>query len=744
MRRRALAVATVLLGAGLVPAVAAADPPPAAPGGFFHSVSPIRVLDTRDSAPVGDNATITLDLSSAVPANATAVVVNLTATDVTATTFITAWPHGAALPNASDLNVVAGDTRPNHVTVQLSPDHKVDLHNAHGSVDLVADLAGYYAPGAGSGYVAPDPQRVFDTRWAQHSSVGPNGTVTVDLSPWVPASATAVVFNLTAADATASTFVTAWPDGSPRPSASNMNVTAGAIRPNLVTVAVPPSRKIDLYNHTGSVDLIVDLDGYYLPNMGDAFFPMDPDRVVDTRQGWPFGTIGTQYDADMEFNPPMPSTAHAAVLNMTGVNATDSTYLMAWPLSSAPPIEGSVLNVAPGEVAANQAILALDPQRHGIFLQNHVGTLDLVVDLAGYFGSVMYTCTTSCTYAWGMNSLGALGIGTSSAAVASPQPAADSAATAIVGTTNDSYYLGSDGTVSTSGDNSWGQLGRAPHNPPERSQLASFIVTSDPVTTVTRVQAVTAREDTVEVLKSDGTVWGWGANLAGQLGTGDRQSSRDPVQAAGVSGATGIAMSSGDTFAVRSDGTVWGWGGAGAMLGGSRNSETPVQIRGITGATAVGASDYSAYALAADETVWAWGDNDYGQLGQGTKGAPSDTPTKIPGLASVVALSSGGQDFEYALKSDGTVWHWGCDTAGGYTFAAAPVQVPGLSGVTQIATGTTFAMALKSDGTVWSWGADDAGQLGGGTARSVPAQVPDLIGITQIGAGGEHAYAVKG
>jgi alpha-tubulin suppressor-like RCC1 family protein len=764
MRYRALAVVAALFGAGLVlPAVAAADPPPAAPGAFFHSMSPTRVADTRVAKLPGESGGFgTLDLSSYVPANATAVVFNLTATNAVMATHITVWPHGAPTPPTSNLNVAAGDTRPNQVTVGLSPDHKVDFFDPSASADLIVDLGGYYAAGAGSGFVAPTPQRVFDTRWPQYGSpVGPNSSVTVDLSQWVPATATAVVFNLTATDATDSTYVTAWPDGSPRPSASSMNLAAGAVRPNLVTVAVPPSRKVDLYNHVGSVDLIMDLAGYYAPNAGDAFFPMDPDRVVDTRSNTGLGALRSGDAASLKLNPPLPPTADAVVSNMTGLNATDPTYLAAWPETATRPAEGSVLNLVPGETAANQAVVALDQTTRGIKVADHVGSMDLIVDIDGYFGPVTYTCTTSCTYAWGDNTSGALGIGTTSNAVVSPQPAAAAAATQIVGTSADSFYLNPDGTVSSAGYDGYGQLGRNPHDGEYQNpafNLERFVPTSGLVRTyapnpgsyLSGVRAVAGYGDSVETVKSDGTVWGWGYNEGGELGSGGFGPEASPVQATGVTGVTGIAMAHFDTYAVKSDGTVWGWGGTDNwMLPANSPSYTPVQIPGISGATAVGASATSGYALAADGSVWAWGKNDYGQLGQGTSGNGTSTPTKIPGLTGVVALSSGGLDFEYALKSDGTVWTWGRMTPGGSDFSATPVQVPGLSGVTQIAVGTYFAMALKSDGTVWAWGADYHGELGDGLAsndvtRSTPAQVPGLAGITRIGAGGEHAYAVKG
>ena len=73
---------------------------------------------------------------------------------------------------------------------------------------------------------------------------------------------TAVVLNITAVNPTAPTYVTAWPTGQSRPLASNLNVPAGDIRPNLAIAKVGANGKVSVYNHTGGVDLIADITGY--------------------------------------------------------------------------------------------------------------------------------------------------------------------------------------------------------------------------------------------------------------------------------------------------------------------------------------------------------------------------------------------------------------------------------------------------------------------------------------------------
>lgn len=151
----------------------------------------------------------------------------------------------------------------------------------------------------------------------------------------------------------------------------------------------------------------------------------------------------------------------------------------------------------------------------------------------------------------------------------------------------------------------------------------------------------------------------------------------------------------------------------------------------------ISAGWYHTVALKSDSTVWAWGCNDHGQLGDGTTTDYRSDPAQVGGLRGVIAIAVGEQH-TVALKSEGTVWTWGYNTYGQLGDGSnaernTPVQVSGLSDITAIAAGWEHTIALKSDGTVWTWGNNSDGQLGDGTntIRNTPVQVK-IITLSQI------------
>ncbi|MGJ0154581.1 hypothetical protein ACR3S4_14645 [Streptomyces sp. CH8.1] len=368
----------------------------------FVPHGPSRFLDTRDGTGavkqrVGPGGVVTLQVAGVkgVPASGvTAVVMNVTAVQPTEAGHVMVYPNGQPRPSVSNLNFAPGQIVPNLVTVPVV-NGKVDLRNNAGSVDLIADVTGYYTDqaGAGSAFNPVTPARFLDTRdgtGAAKQRVGPGGVVTLQVAgvKGIPASGvTAVVMNVTAVQPTEAGHVTVYPNGQAAPGVSNLNFTPGQIVPNLVTVPVV-NGKVDLRNNSGSVDLIADVTGYYAAT-GSAFSAGAPVRLLDTRDGTGAragavggGGIVSLLVAGVEGVPLTGVTA--VVLNVTVTNPSQDGHLIVHPHGTGRP-NVSNLNYTAGQTVSNLVVVPVVDGRVTFF--NNSGSVDVIADLNGYFTS---------------------------------------------------------------------------------------------------------------------------------------------------------------------------------------------------------------------------------------------------------------------------------------------------------------------------------------------------------------------
>lgn len=318
-------------------------------------------------------------------------------------------------------------------------------------------------------------------------------------------------------------------------------------------------------------------------------------------------------------------------------------------------------------------------------------------------------------WAWGNNSQGQLGDGTTTSKSAPVKIMDDVAAVSANG-----YHttaIKSDGTLWTWGCNNDGQLGNGTNTS-----------SNTPVKIMEDVAMISADSSRTLAIKTDGSLWAWGSNAYGRLGDGTTTNRNAPVKI--MDNVTAVSAGGYHTMAIKTDGTLWAWGlnSPGRLGDGTTISRiTPIKI--MDHVTAVSAGNWHTMAIKNDGTLWAWGINSSGRLGDGTATNRS-LPVKI--MDDVVAASAGGEH-SMAIKNDGTLWAWGGNGSGrlgdGTTInRTVPVNV--MNNVAVVSAGWDRTMAIKTDGSLWAWGGNGSSQLGDGTttSKSTPIQVlEDLL-----------------
>ena len=384
-------------------------------------------------------------------------------------------------------------------------------------------------------------------------------------------------------------------------------------------------------------------------------------------------------------------------------------------------------------------------------------------------------------YAWGRNTSGELGIGTTLARSNVP------IAVKTTGTPMDgkvvkqvegggryegshSIALASDGTVYTWGLNQYGQLG---NNTTINSRSPVAVqVAGTPMEGKTIVQ-IAAGADHSLALDSGGALYAWGSNAYGQLGNGTTTNSSVPVavKIAGtpLAGKTIVQIAAGanHNMVLASDGTVytWGWNYHGQLGNNTKtNSNTIVAVQTIGTPIAgkkivkIAAGQGHSLALTDDGMVYTWGRNDTGQLGNNaTTDAMLPVAVTVTGTPmsnkTIVEIASGARH-SLAIDSSGKVYAWGHNGSGQLgnnstvnALTPVAVQAPADKNIIQVSGSGWLgasSSALTSNGAVYSWGRDLDGQLGDGTNNDSSVPVITTINLVDTPSTPTHVMAKPG
>ena len=396
-------VAPVAPGMAPVAMAAASCQPPTAPldaastpeASGFHAIAPVRLLDTRDAGtPIGAGCTAVVDLggsNGAIPAEAEAVALNITAVDASLRGYVTVYPCGSPRPNASNLNPRTRGATANSALVQLDATRTVCLYTLT-SLHLVVDATGWFGR-FGAPYHAVDSARLLDTRTSLRPDVG-TGPLPARTELRLPAQggaisadARAVAVNVTVTGALLEGYVTVYPCSSQRPPTSTVNFLADEERANHTVVGLDVDGSVCIWANV-AVHVVVDVEGWFGGPLGSGplFRPLLGTRVLDTREGIGGVTGRLAMQSTVSFDPsatarlPLGSTV---VLNVIATEADARGFVALYPCSAPQPPTSAVNSIA-GTEATNVAFVTVDvTSRVCVFASV---AMHVVIDVIGTYG----------------------------------------------------------------------------------------------------------------------------------------------------------------------------------------------------------------------------------------------------------------------------------------------------------------------------------------------------------------------
>ena len=345
--------------------------------GLLLATVGIAKSDLISQASVGAGSVTEVQITgqAGIAADASAVAINLAAVSPAAAGYLTAYPCGTSRPTASTVNYDTSMATSNSSIVKIGTGGKICIYSLT-ATDILVDVTGWYP--ANADYTPITPNRLLDTRPANRATAGATKELQITGRAGVAANASAVAINLAAVSPAAAGYLTAYPCGTDRPTASTVNYDTSMATSNSSIVKIGTGGKICIYSLTAT-DILVDVTGWY-PAAAD-YTPNAPNRLLDTR-ATARATASAVQEVQVTGRAGVAADASAVAINLAAVSPAAAGYLTAYPCGTDRPT-ASTVNYDTSMATSNSSIVKIGTG--GKICIYSLTATDILVDVTGWY-----------------------------------------------------------------------------------------------------------------------------------------------------------------------------------------------------------------------------------------------------------------------------------------------------------------------------------------------------------------------